>query len=236
MSDYLFGLGHDPCDAIRPLHDDERGQKSSRTMGNPFSFGDERLPGRFWDKVSPETNTGCWLWTAYANKCEYGVFRWNHRSVLAHRVAYESLVCAVPEGLELDHLCRVRCCVNPDHLEPVTHAENVRRGEAVAASIARLRAITHCPRGHEYTEENTILWRGNRKCRKCVNARDRERYKRRYVPTGIKMADRTHCPQGHPYNEDNTLRYKGSRICRECNRLKSAYYNAKRRRERAGER
>ncbi len=89
---------------------------------------------RFWDKVAFEPNTGCWLWAAYADRKGYGQFSagsradGTYRKVFAHRWAYEHEVGPIPEGLTIDHLCRVPLCVNPGHLEPVTNRENTRRG------------------------------------------------------------------------------------------------------------
>lgn len=80
---------------------------------------------------------------------------------------YEAFVGPIPDGLQIDHLCRVRHCVNPAHLEPVTIAENVRRGAA---------AQTHCKYGHEYTPENTVIHHGGRECRTCNRIRSRRRY------------------------------------------------------------
>lgn len=108
---------------------------------------------------------GCWLWTGPLDAQSYG----RHGAPLAHRVVYELLVGPIPKGLTLDHLCRVRSCVNPDHLEPVTHAENVRRGKAGEVNGDRQRNLTHCKRGHEYTPESTGRdHRGHRFCRECV--------------------------------------------------------------------
>lgn len=115
----------------------------------------------------------CWLWTGTTNPAGYGQLsrRRPGPSVLAHRFIYEWLVGPIPEGLELDHLCRVHSCVRPDHLEPVTHAENMRR------SLAYRTHKTHCPQGHPYDEANTYVYRGRRNCRACAVARSRDYYR-----------------------------------------------------------
>lgn len=124
------------------------------------------LPDRFWAKVD-KTDT-CWLWTAGRSQ-GYGDFRFMPgRSHLAHRLAYEELVGPIPAGLTLDHLCRVRHCINPAHLEPVTNYVNLMRGQGLAAQNSRK---THCPQGHPYDAENTYLSPSNRRfCRICADA------------------------------------------------------------------
>lgn len=124
---------------------------------------DQRLPRSFWAKVSPEPNTGCWLWTGLAKPEGYGRFMTPARKLVsAHRHAYSMLMGDIPAGLTLDHLCRTRCCVNPAHLEPVTHEENMRRAGA------RLRGVTHCKWGHAFDEKNTHTRpNGTRMCRRC---------------------------------------------------------------------
>lgn len=86
------------------------------------------LDERFWAKVDRRSDAECWLWLAATAGAGYGQFGANGKSVRAHRYAYEALVGPIPDGLEIDHLCNIRLCVNPGHMEPVTHAENVRRG------------------------------------------------------------------------------------------------------------
>lgn len=117
---------------------------------------------------------GCWLWLGSSDPRGYGRIdtRVDGRKAprLVYRVLWEAVVGPVPDGLELDHLCRTPACVNPDHLEPVTHAENLLRGESPAARNARK---THCKRGHEFTHENTWVnpRTGGRQCRACFRLR-----------------------------------------------------------------
>lgn len=131
---------------------------------------------RFWEKV--DTSGDCWEWTAYKLPTGYGRFRVGGADkngghiVMAHRWAYEVLVGQILEGLVLDHLCRNPGCVNPNHLEPVTDRENLRRGMGWSGRNARK---THCPEGHEYTDENTHRDSiDRRKCRICDAARHRQ--------------------------------------------------------------
>lgn len=142
---------------------------------------------RFRESYAIDAETGCWVWmrARLVGYCGgYGQFYIRSRPHLAHRWAYEKLVGPIPEGLELDHLCRNRACVNPCHLEPVTHRENVLRGEAPAAIHARK---THCKNGHELTGDNIYVYsypRHNitrtRQCKTCAraNARRRDRARR----------------------------------------------------------
>lgn len=128
------------------------------------------LPERLEEKIT-KTN-GCWLWNAATNSKGYGVSWDGSRTVYAHRYVYELLKSEIPEGLHIDHLCRVVNCVNPDHLEPVTCKENVRRGDVSLRHLSK----THCPKGHPYSGNNLITEKnGWRKCRVCVNAGKRRR-------------------------------------------------------------
>jgi hypothetical protein len=109
---------------------------------------------RFMAKVSARPD-GCWQWMGATDRYGYGLslfYGRRERKHMAHRVAYEQFVGPIPEGLVIDHLCRNKGCVNPDHLEPVTIGENVLRGETIPA---RNLLKTHCHRGHEFTPEST---------------------------------------------------------------------------------
>jgi hypothetical protein len=131
---------------------------------------------RFWTCV--EKTDSCWLWTASTSR-GYGIFSWqiDHRrhTVQAHRYAYQQIIGAIPDGLQLDHLCRIRRCVRPSHLEPVTNLENQRRG---------LRAnATHCINGHPFDAENTYVKPdGGRQCKTCRRATDAKRRSLRSRP------------------------------------------------------
>lgn len=121
---------------------------------------------RFQSKVVQ--GDGCWTWAGTIDQDGYGSFSLGSRGHRrAHRLSYEHFVGPIPEGLTIDHLCRNRACVNPAHMEPVTNRENVLRGEGITAELARQ---TACKHGHEFTPENTYLWRGKRICRACRDA------------------------------------------------------------------
>lgn len=121
-----------------------------------------------WDKT---IITGfCWEYAGWLDKHGYGYTRFEGKTWRAHRLSYVLLVGDIPDGLVLDHLCRVRHCVNPDHLEPVTHKVNLYRG----FTEARFHGTkTHCKNGHEYTPENTLQGASQRYCRAC--ARDKQK-------------------------------------------------------------
>lgn len=143
----------------------------------------EGRESRFWSKVDkngpvpairPDLGS-CWVWTKALNK-GYGAFGDGHKKVRgSHIVAYELLIGQVPDGLELDHLCRNHACVNPSHLEPVTHRENTMRGLNMTAIEA---VVTHCPQGHPYDEANTTIRGGKRFCRECARIAKRLDWKR----------------------------------------------------------
>ena len=181
---------------------------------NQFTFKSDIE--RFMSYVEQITESGCWLWLGPLEN-GYGRFQINGKQIRMPRAAWLVLRGPIPAGLEPDHLCRVRCCVNPDHMELVTHLENVRRGKAGKRMLER----THCPKGHPYAGENLIIrTTGARRCRECSRLSDEERRRKRgvLVGTGTGGWERaiTHCPQGHEYTPDNTYVHKGSRHCKTC--------------------
>jgi len=111
--------------------------------------------------------TGCILWTGALDRGGYGDVSICGKKYKVHRVAYEIAKGPIPKGLVLDHLCRVRSCVNPHHLMICTIGENVLKGDTIPA---RNKIATHCKKGHEFTALNTThLSRGGRVCRTCAN-------------------------------------------------------------------
>jgi len=172
---------------------------------------------RFWPNV--HITAECWEWTG-AITCkaagEYGTFGYGifglggrRNNAPAHRVAYLWLRGPIPDGLDLDHLCRNRQCVNPWHLEPVTRGENVWRGVVARRPL-------YCPRGHSWADPANVIINGNcRTCRKCKNEHALEYYYKRERTRRI--STKTHCKNGHSLSGDNVLLCKnGRRYCRSC--------------------
>lgn len=137
------------------------------------------IEDRFTKFIAYEPSVGCWLWLGPIINGGYGTFTIGRnvkpRQVLSHRFSYELYKGVIPEGLDLDHLCRNRCCCNPDHLEPVTRKGNIRRG------IKRSDA-THCKYGHLFIGDNLFINKiGGRICIECRRRNNRASKKRRKI-------------------------------------------------------
>lgn len=132
---------------------------------------------RFHELTRLDEN-GCLVWAGYVQSNGYARLWVDGKNLMAHRWSYEFYVGPIPEGQVIDHLCRNRACVNPAHLEPVSQSENIRRGILPELTKQRGSRVTHCPQGHEYTEENTKHRKGNgRACRECGRASVRRHYR-----------------------------------------------------------
>lgn len=182
---------------------------------------DRKLLTRFFSKIKIDPNMSykgvpCWLWTGCINKVsKYSEFHFEGRTASGHRIAHALFVNAdIPVKAHSDHLCRVRRCVNPAHLEIVSHRINCLRGVGAPAKNANK---THCPRGHPFSPNNTFrptkqpTWRGCLTCK-------REQQRNKYIPRIKKVA--THCKKGHALSLENTYtrpltKGRRCRICRD---------------------
>lgn len=214
-------------------------------MSSVLSFGDPRLHDSFWDRVNPHGGLPnfaphlgeCWIWKGRPTAQGYGSYqrRMNGKSpTTAHRAMMIAVHGEIPAGMHTDHLCRVRMCCNPRHLEIVTPRVNALRGFSPAAEKARR---THCEKGHLLSGDN-LTWKRNgagvsRQCRTCYVTY----YTERYVPHGTPHYEKTKCPKGHPYDTANTYWRKDrdgnpiARGCRAC-RAEAARKSHERRRQR----
>lgn len=185
---------------------------------------------RFWAKVNKKgplwNGTFCWPWIAGKSKAGYGTFYIHipptniRQRTVAHRLSWTWVNGPIPEDKEIDHLCRNRPCVNPDHLEVVDHRTNVIRG---AGPTAKAAAKTHCSHGHPFIQ---VAQPGlKRMCQTCNRRRGYE-FRRRSQHNLNPRAKRTHCPQGHAYAGDNVYFDKGSKTprCRICGRFRARRY------------
>lgn len=225
-------------------------------------FDPHRVARRFWSRVAPQDD-GCWLWVGGVRANGYGSFaiktphgRWTQTT--AHRWAYANQVGPVGDELEVDHLCRTRACVRPDHLEAVTVAENRRRrdvkyspdvprGHRDLPTIPRIpeppavqkrNPLTHCLNGHEYAVTGWVANGSSRTCKACREIS----FARRSAGGPGRHGTESHCPHGHEYSAENTYhrsRPDGSRSreCKACVRARverdREKINARRRARRA---
>lgn len=156
-----------------------------------MNWGDPRLPTRFWNKAVPCPMSGCWIWIGGSKEGRYGCIGWPGAKDVrrAHRVAFEVLVGPIPEGMEIDHRCRLTWCVNPDHLRAVTHQVNTLSGIGPTAVNA---LKTHCPKGHPLVPSNLRkIADGRRGCLQCKRERSREYDRRRRAKNMASIIDVT---------------------------------------------
>lgn len=181
---------------LRRLNVSLVGRRIRRT-NRTFGLTDKQL-ALFLRRVDCTGADGCWMWRGACNRKGYGQFSVGASETTglttstfrAHRVAYELLKGSIPAGLTLDHLCRVRPCVNPDHLEPCTSAENSRRSPDTLASINRAR--TTCPQGHPLDGAyKSGPRKGRRFCKTCQRKWSRQSYVRRHERAPLAQGGKT---------------------------------------------
>ncbi len=183
-----------------------RSPRPGRRFVQRHSLRGRPAADRFWGKVRFSLELyGCWVWTAVKNKGGYGQFWDGKRQVLSYRWSYERARGPVPNGLQLDHLCRNPSCIRPDHLEAVTQQVNSKRG---------VHPWKKCPHGDSYK------YAKSRVCRVC-NSQNRKAILRATKPEGwVPFARKTHCPAGHEYTPENIYMDNGTRKCRICVRAR----------------
>lgn len=174
----------------------------------------------FWTHV--DKTDGCWEWTASRTSAGYGNLRYRGRNAYAHRVSYELSRGPIGAGLVIDHLCRNHGCVRPDHLEPVTTAENNRRGAVPYGPIR-----TECKHGHDVSDPANVYTapKGDRRCRVCASEENARRTAVRQANGDRRKVPRTHCKYGHEMTEENRRsRGHGRFVCRLCDNERARAY------------
>lgn len=147
------------------------------------------LRERLESKIIRIPESGCWIWMGTLTREGYAKISVKCRCDLGHRVSYREFKGPIPEGLHLDHLCRVRCCINPAHLEVVTPRENNMRGSGFGAKNAKK---THCPQGHPLSGDNLYVPPvRQRVCRECVRASGRRHRARKKLIKSAKTHEQT---------------------------------------------
>jgi len=177
---------------------------------NPIPFFEDHE--RFLKFIRVDLETDCWNWTGNKHK-GYGRFykgkRGSGKQYPAHRVSCEIFKGGIKEGLVIDHLCKNKACVNPDHLRAVTNIENVTQNTDSHLMLNKVK--THCVRGHLFDDQNTYVHEGHRRCRECMRIRRAK---------NLKGRRRSACKWGHEYTEGSyTLKPDGSRRCKLCRRV-----------------
>jgi hypothetical protein len=234
-------VGYDP-DELQAYLDDDASWRAAhpRVVGGPLRTADGQMApvpaymrlDLYTDRDGPVPEHAphlgnCWVWTRGTVK-GYAYLRVGKRKVQAYRLNYERWIGPIPAGAVMDHLCRVRRCVRPAHLDPTTYSENARRSPLHAGNTKAAR--THCLEGHEYTAENTY-WKpdGSRRCRACQAALKRQETGADPRP----MATDTHCANGHSW-EGNLMQRPGrAPQCATCNRLAGQAFRERQRAARA---
>lgn len=165
MSEYTPTTAEIRARAIRSTTYPQFESPTLREDWDRWLHREREVQARFWSKVDRPDDEECWLWTGNRNPNGYGMWKLEGVQRSVHLWSYEWMVGPVPEGLEIDHKCRVRHCLNPRHLEAVTHQENMLRSQSPVAENAAKR---YCPRGHALVEGNLVASTAKRAARQCL--------------------------------------------------------------------
>ena len=182
------------------------------------TFNDNRLPTRFWAKVSLDPKTGCWQWAGAVSGKGYGQIQWKTNSgwrrMSVHRLVVLASELAIPHGMTIDHECENKTCVNPEHLSVVTSTKNIEL-------YHRRNPYVLCVNGHRIEEAGVYVSNNHRRCKICMLAAQR-RYRAKKKSGRLPKASRTHCTRGHLFIQEN----RTGRNCRLCEneRNRNAYH------------
>ncbi|GAP46906.1 HNH endonuclease signature motif containing protein [Streptomyces azureus] len=194
---------------------------------------------RLWPRVT-QSESGCWIWTGRRFKAGYGAFDLNQKAMYAHRIMYMIFIGEIPQGAHLDHLCRVRECCNPQHLQAVTCHENIMRSPIAPAAVNADK--THCKRGHPLSGDNLeVREDGGRRCRTCAITSARQRYATATntplneapialssPPAPRRRRGSEVCAKGHVLDSQNTYTDpKGYKHCRACRAASQSRHEAR---------
>jgi len=175
-------------------------------------------------KYIRHNENGCWEWVGAISNAGYGLFTLD-KLMGAHRASYVLFKGVIFEGLQIDHLCRNKICVNPDHLEAVTPRVNTMRAENAPATINSKK--THCYKGHELLGDNlyVVSTTGERRCKICT--REAKRLRRSQIKPPRK-SQKTHCKHGHDLSITISYSKSGEWYCKKCVALRQKAYKKRR--------